>query len=244
MGRSEGFERSLLWAAQVYLIAALIVQAFIDFDFKILDDGINYSGLAAGLILCTAFPFLHLGAPLEAGWPFWEEPAPLWSRTGPFVAAGAASLWGAAVGAGMTWLVGRIFKPLFRREAMGLGDVKLMAFLGAWLGWQGALLTFFLGCLYGSAYGVGQWPFTRRMGEVWFGPFLALGALSLIVASKGVHITLAVFIGWNQRLADKLMVLGPWAMLAAAAVPLVVLAWLFHRIWKRSREGDQDAPAK
>ena len=79
----------------------------------------------------------------------------------------------------------RVFgEAVFRREAMGMGDVKLMGFLGAWLGWRAALILFVLGSFYGTIYALAQLPVTKKLRgvEIWFGPFLALGALTMILA--------------------------------------------------------------
>lgn len=84
------------------------------------------------------------------------------------------SLLGAAVGFGVLWLVAEAGERIFRKPAMGGGDIKMMAMLGAFLGWQGVLLTLFLGALLGTLiFG----PISMRTGKlVPFGIFLALGA--------------------------------------------------------------------
>ncbi|HET9727493.1 MAG TPA: prepilin peptidase, partial [Gemmatimonadales bacterium] len=60
------------------------------------------------------------------------------------------ALLGAAVGFGMLWLIAIAGEWMFKQEAMGGGDIKMMAMVGAFLGWQGTLLTVFLGALIGS----------------------------------------------------------------------------------------------
>jgi hypothetical protein len=134
---------------------------------------------------------------------------------------------------------------LFGREAMGFGDVKLMGFLGAWLGWRAILLTFMLGCLFGSLYGILQFPFTRRMKntEIAFGPFLALGALLFVLGSRGVERSLAAFMDLTRAWADWTVSRGPLAMAASMAVPVGLLGWMLVRIWKRRHEpveGEED----
>ena len=78
---------------------------------------------------------------------------------------------------------------LYKQEAMGLGDVKLMAVLGAFLGWKGILLTFLLGCLAGAVFGAGYFLVKRRLRgvQVPFGPFLALGAMLVIFFTPEVN---------------------------------------------------------
>jgi len=82
--------------------------------------------------------------------------------------------------------VGRFGEFLFRKESMGLGDVKYLAMAGAVLGWKGVLLAFFLACLFGSLFGIVRFVAVRRMGYVPFGPFLSSGALVMLFASGWV----------------------------------------------------------
>ena len=85
-----------------------------------------------------------------------------------------AAVLGAAVGFGTLYAVAWLGKKAFRKEAMGGGDIKMMAMVGAFLGWQGALLTVFLGALVGSVLFA---PFAWKTGKlVPFGVFLAVGA--------------------------------------------------------------------
>ena len=82
---------------------------------------------------------------------------------------------GAAVGFGLLWLVAVGGTWLFKKEAMGGGDIKMMAMVGAFVGWKSVLLTIFLGALLGSLIFV---PLTLAGSKrlVPFGIFLALGA--------------------------------------------------------------------
>lgn len=96
------------------------------------------------------------------------------------------SFVGAAVGFGLLWTVARLGKMAFKKDAMGGGDIKMMAMLGAFLGVPGVLLTLFLGALFGSViFG----PISYKTGKlVPFGIFLAVGA--------------AVTYGWGDMLID------------------------------------------
>lgn len=90
-----------------------------------------------------------------------------------------ASLFGMAVGAGSIYSIGVLGKLMFRKDAMGFGDVKLMGLLGAVLGWQPVLLSIFIACLLGSVIGI---TMRLRSGSqhIPFGPFLCAGAISLV----------------------------------------------------------------
>jgi len=82
---------------------------------------------------------------------------------------------GGVVGFGLLWLVGAAGTWAFKEEAMGGGDIKMMAMVGAFVGWQGVLLTVFLGALAGAAVFL-PFSLTGRKKLVPFGVFLALGA--------------------------------------------------------------------
>jgi len=95
------------------------------------------------------------------------------------------ALLGAAVGFGLLWLVAVAGEWIFKQEAMGGGDIKMMAMVGAFLGWQGTLLTVFLGALIGSLIFV---PLSL-MGHkrlVPFGIFLAVGAAATYMVGPAV----------------------------------------------------------
>ena len=85
------------------------------------------------------------------------------------------ALLGAAVGLGLLWAVGAAGTWAFKEEAMGGGDIKMMAMVGAFVGWQGVLLTVFLGALAGAAVFLPV-SLTGRKKLVPFGVFLAVGA--------------------------------------------------------------------
>jgi len=90
-----------------------------------------------------------------------------------------AGLVGLAVGGGLVWAVRLIGAAVLRREAMGFGDVTLMAMLGAMLGWQAAVLVFFLAPLAALAVGVIVFVLHRE-NEIPYGPFLCLAAAGLL----------------------------------------------------------------
>jgi leader peptidase (prepilin peptidase) / N-methyltransferase len=99
-------------------------------------------------------------------------------------ALGTAVL-GAAVGFGLLWLVAVAGQWYFKQEAMGGGDVKMMAMVGAFVGWQGTLLTVFLGALIGSLIFV---PLSLAGSKklVPFGIFLAIGAAATYLLGPSI----------------------------------------------------------
>jgi leader peptidase (prepilin peptidase)/N-methyltransferase len=95
------------------------------------------------------------------------------------------ALLGAAVGFGLLWLVAVLGEWMFKQEAMGGGDIKMMAMVGAFLGWQGTLLTVFLGALIGSLIFV-PLTLTGHKKLVPFGIFLALGAAATYLVGPAI----------------------------------------------------------
>jgi leader peptidase (prepilin peptidase)/N-methyltransferase len=193
-----GWHQAATFAVQAWFIASLIVCTFIDLDFEILPDEVTLSGIVIGLLVSVAFPFLH-----ERGLP---PLPPLKSLNdalakAPWMGSLVASVFGALAGAGSLYLVGAAGKVLFRKrieaegrtEAMGLGDVKLLAMFGAVLGWGGMTLAFMVSCFLGAFFGIGKWILVRRMGYVPFGPFLAIGAGLMVLAPGVVHAGLQLF---------------------------------------------------
>ena len=91
---------------------------------------------------------------------------------------------GAAVGFGLLYAVARAGEWVFKEEAMGGGDIKMMAMVGAFVGWKGVLLTVFLGALLGSLVFV---PLSlRKKRLVPFGVFLAVGAAVTFVLGDAI----------------------------------------------------------
>ncbi len=86
-----------------------------------------------------------------------------------------AALLGAGVGFGLLWVVGTVGTWAFKEDAMGGGDIKMMAMVGAFLGWRGVLLTIFLGALAGSLIFV-PLQLAGQKKLVPFGIFLSIGA--------------------------------------------------------------------
>lgn len=103
----------------------------------------------------------------------WRAPQAHW-------AALLTALVGVAAGGGMIWIVRVMGAAALGREAMGFGDVMLMSMIGAFVGWQGALVVFFVAPLLGLVNGLVQW-IVHRGHEIPYGPYLCLATLFVIL---------------------------------------------------------------
>lgn len=147
--------------------AVLVALAAIDWDTTVLPDALNFPLLWAGLLAAA------LG---------WTVPLP-------------TALWGAVAGYLSLWSVYWLFKLTTGKEGMGYGDFKLLAALGAWLGWQAIVPILLMSSVIGAVVGIGmKMRASLREGRyVPFGPFLAGAGLVVMLASTG---TVLGWIGW------------------------------------------------
>jgi leader peptidase (prepilin peptidase)/N-methyltransferase len=170
-------------------VAALVALVFIDAEHMLLPDVITLPGFVFALIVRVLVPNMDglafLSEGLLVGWPVW-----LISLVG--------ALFGAAIGGGSLWLMGWLWERARGVEAMGLGDVKMMFMVGAYLGWPLTVVTIFLGVVGGAFIGVGLmlWRRERDMQMLLpFGIFLGLGAiLSLLAGQQLISWYIAHFI--------------------------------------------------
>jgi leader peptidase (prepilin peptidase)/N-methyltransferase len=142
-------------AALVFaLIAALLVITFIDLDHRIIPDAITLPGIPIGLAASFA----------------------------PGLISPSESLIGILAGGGSLFLVAWGYQLITQREGMGGGDIKLLAMIGAFMGWKGVLFTIFVASLTGTLAGMAL--ICHRRGDmklaVPFGPFLAVGAIAYL----------------------------------------------------------------
>lgn len=148
------------WPFLIYALfcSALIVITFIDLDFQIIPDRISLPGIPLGLLagsLILPDPFMRA---VSLGW--------------------KDSLIGAVSGFLFYYFIAFAGEKIFKKEAMGGGDIKMMAMVGGFLGWKGVILTTFMGSFFGSIAGVFMMLVRGREkgSQIPFGPFLALGA--------------------------------------------------------------------
>lgn len=147
-------------------IGGLILGTFVDLDYMIIPDRVSVGGMAAGLACSALVPALH-GRDAAA-------------------ASVLASLVGLAAGAGSLWLVGWIGRLVLKKDAMGLGDVKLLGAIGAFLGWPGVVFTVLVSSLLGSVAGVSMIALRHRewQSRIPYGPYLALAAVIWILGGR------------------------------------------------------------
>ncbi len=148
-----------LLAARLLLCAALIVLFVTDLRHRILPDAVTVTGIGVGL---AAAVFL---------WPGWP-----------------AAVIGAAAGGGLLLAVGKAYAWLRGEEGLGMGDVKMLAMIGAFLGWQLTFVTLLLATLLGSAVGTGMLALglADRRYPLPFGSFLAVGAVVATVVGESL----------------------------------------------------------
>ena len=152
------FGPGLAGVSSFVLLSAMLAVAVIDWEHMIIPDSISLGLLGLGLLLSP-----------------WTAPGPV------------GALVGAAVGGGLLLVTGLVWEKLRGVEAMGGGDVKLMAAVGAFLGVGGALLVIFVGAFLGAVTGV---VLMRRGGQekLAFGTFLAAAtAIVVFVGPDLVH---------------------------------------------------------
>ncbi len=161
------------------VISGLTLGTFVDFEHLIIPDRVTIGGIVSGLVISAALPGLH------------SESNHLRSI--------AFSLLGAAAGGGILWSLGMFGKLIFRKEAMGFGDVKLLAGIGAFLGTRAVLFNVLVSSFVGSVAGI---TFVlakcKKMGSrIPFGPYIALAAV--------------IWILWGHSIWDAYMrLLFPW----------------------------------
>lgn len=160
------------------LVASLLVAASgIDMEWLIIPDEISLFGILGGLLAGLLLPGLHVGtAPYHA----------FESLTGhPHLDGLIGALIGAMGGGLIVLAFAVVGAAIFRKEAMGIGDVKLMAMVGAFFGWKVVVVTFFLAPFVGLLYGI-PLLYLRDEHVMPYGPFLSIGALVALIFRSGL----------------------------------------------------------
>lgn len=149
------FGFSLVFIVCFIFTAALVVITFIDLQHQIIPDRISLPGIPLGFLCSFVLP-----------WNSWLD-----------------SLLGILVGGGVLYAFALGYYLLTKKEGMGGGDIKMLAMIGAFLGWQGALATLMLAAVAGSLIGIILMVLKGKNFKyaVPFGPFLAVGAFCALL---------------------------------------------------------------
>ena len=144
--------QTLFW---LLFVSVSIVITFIDIDHRIIPNKISLTGIPVGFAAGLVMPEIV----------DWWFVTPL------------QSILGIVFGGGVFWLVNIVYFSITGRDGIGLGDVKLLAMLGGFFGWQTVLFTIFFSSLLGSIVGVSVVVLYGRSSRhpIPFGPFIVLG---------------------------------------------------------------------
>lgn len=153
----------------IFLTLCLIIISFIDIDTFLIPDVIVIPGIFIGLLFSFFFPQIHDMDRIE-------------SLIYSFV--------GVIVGGGILILLGFVGKLLFKKDAMGGGDIKLLGMIGAFCGWKSVFLSLFFASLFGTLISLILVILKKKNIEdyVPFGPYLALGAVISIFLKGNIFL--------------------------------------------------------
>lgn len=165
---SFGFTPKCL--AYCVMTSGLIVATFVDFEIQEIPDEISLGGMALGIILAAIFPSII------------NESSALRGFLNSFI--------GALAGGAMIYGMGMLGEFAFKREAMGGGDVKLLAMIGSFLGWKLVILTFFIAPAFGAVVGI-ILKIKEGKDIIPYGPYLSLAAIvSIFFGEKIIKLLL------------------------------------------------------
>lgn len=203
MGWITPAEQWPMLLVRLLVLSALLVATFVDFDCFEIPDEVSIGGMVVAPLVSFLVPELHAASPIAR-----------WVADGAEPGRGAAvvaSLCGIATGGGVLLAVGWIGEKLLGKEAMGLGDVKLLGAAGGFVGGGGALFALVLASMVGAVIGVGNilrlhcelrsrvrrrgarttsaqsFAIARACGQMLpFGPYLALGTVVVLLYWEAV----------------------------------------------------------
>ena len=216
----SGIGRYWRLAYHLTLLGLLILATAIDFDCYMIPDSITLPGSLIGIFgaaLIGEAQICHLWVDWAVAIPQLRGPyIPGWYDQHRFLHAFAWSLAGLSTGAGLTWLARQVSSRVLGQEAMGSGDVTLMAMIGSFLGWQAVTLVFLIAPLTGIIVGV---LIRTISGKTYlpYGPWLSIAAA-------------IVLFSWSRLWEQTRMIFSDWMSVAmlgtAGGVGFVVLLFL------------------
>ena len=146
-------------AASIVFLVILLGISAADLEEQIIPDEMSVSGILLGLLFSVSFPVLQYETAHWRGL--------------------LASLLGAFIGGGVIYATGILGELVFKKESMGGGDVKLMAMMGAFLGWKSILFVFFLAPILALPIGL-YVKFKKKEDYIPYGPFLSLAGVIIL----------------------------------------------------------------
>lgn len=232
------------YAYHLVLVLALIVATFIDFDHWIIPDSVTLPAMTVGVLggwllgevylvpvwfqnpramtFVDVYRILNDGQPPGDFLPQWLslwlnfKGLPAWISAHPHLHGLLVSLAGIIVGGGVVWAVRIVGFWVLKREAMGFGDVILLAMIGSFVGWQASLVVFFMAPLCALAVVAVAW-LVRRDREIPYGPYLSLATIVSLLTWK--HI-------WPP-LETHIFALGPFLPVAGGLMIVSLATLLF-----------------
>ncbi|MBI4115553.1 MAG: prepilin peptidase [Candidatus Omnitrophica bacterium] len=150
-----GHGPSLIFLITVAFLSILLAISLIDLETGLIPDRLSLPGMVLGLILSFFYPMLHQSSIALTGF--------------------LKSLIGLLAGGGLIYITGLAGNWIFQRESMGGGDVKLLAMVGSFLGWEKVLLTFFAAPFFALPFALYQ-RWVKKEEIIPYGPFLSLAA--------------------------------------------------------------------
>jgi leader peptidase (prepilin peptidase)/N-methyltransferase len=160
----------LRWLHSVVFVSLLIVCSVIDLRLMIIPDVISIPMILVSPLIGWFHPSLDI----------------------------KSSLIGVVVGGAVPYAIAWLYWVIRKQYGLGFGDVKLLAAIGGWLGYQAIFPTLFVGAMSGSVVGIGVLIFARRFSwkaHIPFGPFLAFGAVMFLWYAGPIFESIAVMRG-------------------------------------------------
>ncbi len=159
---------ALRFGHSLIFFSVLLICSFIDLNLRIIPDAINLPMIALSPVVALLHPDLTM----------------------------SQSLLGILLGAGIIYAVAWIYFVWKKMEGIGMGDAKLLAAIGGWLGYDSIFPTFFYASIIGSVVGIiaiAMKPSRGMQSEIPFGPFLALGAFFYFFGVAPWHLPFFAF---------------------------------------------------
>jgi leader peptidase (prepilin peptidase)/N-methyltransferase len=234
------------FALHLVLVEALVVASLIDWDLMIIPDSVTLPPMVLAISASALFGKFWLV-------PVWiQDPSllrsvvafftgvwkpigtasavPVWIADHPNLHALAVSVAGWLVGGGVIWGIRLVGYAALRREAMGFGDVVLMAMVGSFLGWQPTVVAIFVSACLSAALSIALLPLTRLFRwdrPIPFGPYLAVGTLLTLIGWKWIwpRVEMYFSLGVLLPVVVILFAIGLFVLLALIRLIKRALGW-------------------